>query len=72
MHSDLPNSAQPESLLRLAAVMTRVGLRKSAIYSAMRDNKFPPSVRIGRRAVCWPSSAIDAWIAERIANAQAS
>lgn len=61
-------AAQPERLLRLPDVEARVGLRKSAIYEMLRRTPptFPAPVKLSRRAVCWPASAIDAWIAERI------
>lgn len=57
-----------ETLLRLPDVEARVGLRKSSIYDAMRRGEFPIPVKLGRRAVCWPASAIEAWIADRIKN----
>jgi prophage regulatory protein len=59
-------TAQPERLLRLPDVENLVGLRKSSIYDAMKRGEFPVPVKLSRRAVCWPASAIDAWIAERI------
>jgi prophage regulatory protein len=58
-----------ETLLRLPAVESRTGLRKSAIYAGMKSGTFPPCLKLGARASAWPSSAIDAWIAERIASA---
>lgn len=58
-----------EILLRLPAVESRTGLRKSAIYAGMKAGTFPACLKLGRRASAWPSSAIDAWIAERIASA---
>ena len=60
------NTAQPERLLRLPDVVARVGLRRSSIYDAVKRGEFPAPVKLSRRAVCWPASAIDAWIAERI------
>ena len=59
-------TAQPERLLRLPDVEARVGLRKSSIYDAMKRGEFPAPVKLSRRAMCWPASAIDAWIAGRI------
>lgn len=61
-------ASQSERLLRLPDVEARVGLRKSAIYEMLRRTPpaFPAPVKLSRRAVCWPASAIDAWIAERI------
>ncbi len=62
-------STSNEKLLRLDAVEARVGLRKSAIYAGMKAGTFPQCLKLGPRASAWPSSAIDAWIAERIASA---
>ena len=60
------NTDQPEKLLRLPAVVALVGLQKSSIYDAIKRGEFPSPVKLSRRAVCWPASAIDAWITERI------
>jgi predicted DNA-binding transcriptional regulator AlpA len=54
-----------EELLRLPAVIRRVGLQKTAIYEKMRRAEFPKPVAIGVRARAWRSSDIDSWIAER-------
>lgn len=59
-------TAQPERLLRLPDVEALVGLRKSSIYDAVKRGDFPAPIKLSRRAVCWPSSAIDAWITGRI------
>jgi prophage regulatory protein len=63
-----------ETLLRLPAVVARVGLKKSAIYEMFNRNppEFPRPMRLSRRAVCWPASKIDQWIAERIQAAERS
>ncbi|MDM0046942.1 AlpA family transcriptional regulator [Variovorax dokdonensis] len=67
MQSEInPHQTPPERLLRLPEVETRVGLRKSSIYEAIRRGAFPTPVRLSPRAVCWPASEIDAWISERI------
>lgn len=59
-------TAQPERLLRLPEVESLVGLRKSSIYDAMKRGEFPAPVKLSRRAVCWPASAVNAWIQKRI------
>ncbi len=58
----------PETLLRLPAVLARVGLQKSAIYEMLNRTPpaFPRPLKLSRRAVCWPASSIDRWINERI------
>lgn len=59
--------AQPESLLRLAEVERRTGLCKTSLYAAMRKGDFPKRLKLpGSRAVAWPSSQIDEWIAAQI------
>ncbi len=59
-----------ERLLRLRDVESKIGLKKTFIYAAMARGEFPEGIRFSRRAVLWPASAIDAWIAAQIANAQ--
>jgi len=61
----------PETLLRLPAVVARVGLQKSAIYEMLnrKPPAFPRPLKLSRRAVCWPESSINRWISERIAAA---
>ena len=61
-----PNKSSYEQLLRLPDVVERVGLQKSSIYDGVKHGTFPAPVKLSRRAVCWPASAIDAWITERI------
>lgn len=51
--------------LRRPAVEAVTGLSRSTIYDMMTRGEFPRPVRIGRRAVAWPESAILAWMAER-------
>ena len=62
--------ASAEQLLRLRQVTQRVGLEKSAIYAGMKAGTFPQCIKLGARASAWPASAIDAWIADRIRQAQ--
>ena len=41
------------------------GLTRSTIYRLMRRGAFPEPRRIGLRAVRWPESEIDRWLADR-------
>ena len=59
-------TAPPERLLRFPEVQSRVGLSKSTIYAAVRQGTFPAPMKLSRRAVCWPASAVEAWIQQRI------
>ena len=54
-----------EPYLRRPAVEAATGLSRSSLYSMMDAGEFPRPIRIGKRAVAWPQSAIVAWLAER-------
>ncbi|AAV97122.1 AlpA family phage regulatory protein [Ruegeria pomeroyi] len=54
-----------ENHLRRHAVEAVTGLSRSSIYAMMDAGDFPRPVRIGKRAVAWPQSAIEAWLANR-------
>ncbi len=51
--------------LRRPAVEAATGLSRSTIYDMMDRKEFPRPVRIGRRAVAWPESVIQQWLADR-------
>ncbi len=53
---------QPVSLLRMPRVIERTGKSRGAIYADIAEGTFPAPVKIGARAVAWPSNAIDSWI----------
>ncbi len=59
-----------EQFERLPAVQFRTGLSKASIYVLGKKGLFPkPSkLRPGGRAVGWPKSVIDKYIADRIAD----
>ena len=54
-----------DRLLHRAEVEERTGLSRSAIYRLMREEKFPTPIKIGTRAVRWPQSEINEFIAAR-------
>jgi prophage regulatory protein len=62
--------AAPLCLLRLPAVLERVGLGRTAVYDAVAAGRFPAPIKLGRRCVAWPSDAIDQWVRDRIAEAR--
>jgi prophage regulatory protein len=53
-----------ERLLRLPEVLTRTGLSKRTIYRLEGAGRFPSRRQLGPRAVGWPESAVNAWIAD--------
>ncbi len=54
-----------EPHLRRPAIEALTGLSRSTIYEMMTRGEFPRPIRIGRRAVAWPESAVVAWLANR-------
>ncbi len=73
--SKAPSEAAGRQLLRPARRMLRlrgveecVGFSRSAIYRAMEDDGFPRPVRIGRRAVAWVESEVQAWLDIKLAE----
>ncbi|MDG2272480.1 MAG: AlpA family transcriptional regulator [Halioglobus sp.] len=54
------------TILRRPSVESRTGLSRSSIYRMIREGKFPPPVRLGKRSVGWDSVAVQAWIDECI------
>ena len=67
---DLPRAPR-ERLLRLTEVEQTVGIKKSAIYAKMNETPpaFPAPIKLSRRAVAWPESAVQAWIQAQIEGA---
>ena len=53
------------SVLRLNEVQARTGLSRTTIYRKMREGSFPEPLKIGARAVGWPESEIEVWLAAR-------
>ena len=54
-----------DTLLTRPQVEARCGLSTSSVYRLMREGLFPEPIRVGRRAVRWPASEIDEWLATR-------
>ena len=54
-----------DRLLRLSEVQARTALSSTTIYRKMREGSFPEPLKIGARAVRWPESEVEAWLAAR-------
>lgn len=65
-------SRKPQRLLRIAEVMTIVGIGKSSIYDGVQQGTFPQPIKLSARAVCWPESEISAWVNARISGEKTS
>ncbi|MDE2667219.1 MAG: AlpA family transcriptional regulator [Acidobacteriota bacterium] len=54
-----------DRLLTRTEVERRCGLARSTVYRLMRQNLFPLPLKLGGKAVRWPQSEIESWIASR-------
>ena len=54
-----------DRLLTRQQVQARTALSRTSIYRKMREGSFPEPLQIGARAVRWPESEIETWIADR-------
>ena len=54
-----------EILLRIRKVREIVALSRTELYRRIRAGDFPVPIALGRRAVAWRDSDIQAWIAAR-------
>jgi prophage regulatory protein len=68
--AEQPTAAAPLCLLRLPDVIVRVGLRRTAVYDAVKAGTFPQPIKLSRRCVCWSSDEIEKWVRARIAEAR--
>lgn len=50
------------TLLRVEAVLVRVGVSRATLYRLVRDGRFPAPSKVGAASV-WHASDVDAWIA---------
>ncbi len=71
------NSSQTQQnenlrLIRRKEVQSKTGLGASSIYAEMAKGHFPKPIVLSERRVAWVESEIDTWIAERIANRNAT
>ena len=60
-----PTSSPTHRLLRLPAVLDRVGLGRSRWYDLVAEGRAPAPVRLSDRAVAWYEHEVDAWAASR-------
>ena len=58
-----------QELIRLNVVQEITSLSKSTIYRLISEGNFPKQVQIGKRAVVWVRSDINAWINQKLKTA---
>ena len=55
-------------ILRRKDVEAMIGLSRSTIYKLISQEMFPKPVQLGRRAVGWRLSDIEAWLNTRVSS----
>ena len=58
-----------DQLWRRPRVEEETGLSRSTLYEKIKEGSFPSPVKIGKRAVAWPSSKVEAWKQEQLSQA---
>ena len=59
---DYPELIEAERVLSLRQLEILVGLRKTAIYGAIKNDGFPPPIKLTARKSGWLNSEIQAWL----------
>jgi prophage regulatory protein len=54
-----------ETIIRLPAVKSAVGLSAATIYRLIKVGDFPPPIKLGKHASGWLQSAVQTWIRQR-------
>ncbi|MBX3621265.1 MAG: AlpA family phage regulatory protein [Rhizobacter sp.] len=60
-----PTDAAATIFVRMTAVVRLTGLGRSTIYRLMAEDKFPPPVRLAKRAIAWRRIDLERWSAAR-------
>ena len=55
-----------QEFIRLNVVQEITSLSKSTIYRLISEGEFPKQIQIGKRAVVWVRSDINAWINQKL------
>lgn len=55
-----------ERILRRPEVEARTGLKRSTLYSAIKNGEFPTPIKISERSVGWTESSINKWIESKL------
>lgn len=64
VHEYSKSAAPSVRIMRRPEVERATGMKRSTLYKAMADGRFPSPVRVGPNAVGWRSDEVAAWIAD--------
>jgi len=60
MHQDIST----DRIVRIRAVLVRIGLSRSTVYRKIQEGTFPQSVKLSEHASGWRESELNQWIAD--------
>ena len=63
----MTNKPKRRTVLRLPAVIAKVGLKRDLIYRGAREGWFPKPIKLSERASGWIEDEIDLYLERRIA-----
>lgn len=66
MHSTTIIERELPEVLRLQEVIRATGMRRSTIYEAMADGRFPQPIPLHGRCVGWLANEVREWVHQRI------
>jgi prophage regulatory protein len=58
-----------DPMLRKPAVLAMTGISDPTLWRLRRRGEFPAPTRIGARAIGWPKSTVESWLASRAIGA---
>lgn len=64
--------SEVKKFMRFDAVSETVGLKRSAIYSRIREKTFPAPIKLGPQVSVWDSTEIAKWQEKCITDAAAA
>lgn len=51
--------------LRMPDLTRKLGLARSTVYKIIKEEGFPPPIKLSRRAVAWDEQEVDAYLTQR-------
>lgn len=56
-----------DRILRVPDVKRITGLSRTTIYRMVKEQEFPASIKLSKKAIGWPESVVNKWIQQRVA-----
>lgn len=66
------SNATPTRILRLPAVLNRIGISRSSFYVLIENGEFPKPINLGARSVGWLESDAEDWLSAKIQRSRST